>query len=509
MCLWKMYSVDNMQIKFFQPPVTNIPQLRTDVEPRKMQMGGNLGGEFRFGDFFGSNPGAGTGYYKKPQPQFVDAAEEVTTEQPQTQGNFNQGEFNKAQQQLLEGELLQKTDLGYAYPGMYSKYMDDPGTIELPEEYLMGGDGPVYVPDTGTQTQTQTQTETAPVDTGPTTRELILQAEQWFLNNNVGLPYSRQDYASDEDYLNALTGFIDSYQAPVAEVNTDDTVVTDAGTTDTTTTTTGGITDTTTTDGTRIEQLLDPEQLREMGYLTQEEIEAMGYMTPEQMAEQGYMSRAEFDEYLAQQSPGLTADQVQNIIDQQDYDTTFNELTTRLDDLNQKYADSQSQYDADAAKAQIDQTKSDLQSFFSSAQPSGPRTGATSQFSKQPSFISGSANPMANLIKSQREGTGQDPYDYYYSSFTPSYSDFNEPMSAEEYGQRSGPVAFDYPNPFTQGAASGGSVSNFQQPQQPSFLKHGGGIEQPSVDQGIGAALNFQTNVDPFQSAFRPNVKRR
>ena len=187
----------------------------------------------------------------------------------------------------------------------------------------------------------------------------------------------------------------------------------------------------------------------------------------------------------------------------------MSELTTRLDDLNKKYEDSQSQYDADAAKAQIDKTKGDIQNFFASSQPSGPRTGATSQFSKQPSFISGSANPMANLIKSQREATGGDPYDYYYSSFTPSYSDFNEPISAEEYGKRSGPKTFDYPNPFTQGAANGGSVSNFQQPQQPSFLKHGGGIDQPSNNQGIGAALNFQTNVDPFQSAFRPNVKRR
>ena len=456
--------------------------------------------EGNFTDFFGANVRAGEGFYK-PQPQFVDAAEEVTTEQPQTQGNFNQGEFNRAQQQLLEGELLQKTDLGYAYPGMYSKYMNDPGTIELPEEFLTGADGPVY---TDTETQTQTQTQTEPVDTGPTTRELIIQAEQWFLDNNVGLPYSRQDYGSDEDYLNALTSYIDTYVPPEEVVET----TTDAGTTDTTTTTTGGTTDTTTTGGTRLDEL-SADQLREMGYLTQEEIAAMGYMTPEQMAEQGYMSRAEFDEYLAQQTPGLTADEVQNIIDQQDYDTTMSELTTRLDDLNKKYEDSQSQYDADATKAQIDQTKSDLQSFFSSAQPSGPRTGATSQFSKQPSFISGSANPMANLIKSQREGTGQDPYDYYYSSFTPSYSDFDEPMSAEEYGKRSGPVSFDYPNPFTQGAANGGSVSNFQQPQQPSFLKHGGGIEQPSVDQGIGAALNFQTNVDPFQSAFRPNVKRR
>ena len=243
--------------------------------------------------------------------------------------------------------------------------------------------------------------------------------------------------------------------------------------------------------------------------LTQEEIAAMGYLTPEQMAEQGYMSRADFDAWVAEQAPGLVSDQVQNTLDQQDYETTMGELTTRLDEVDEKYTNAQSQYDADAAKAQIDQTRGDIQNFFASSQHSGPRTGATSQFSKQPSFISGSANPMANLIKSQREGVGQQPYDYYYSSFTPSYSDFDAPISAEEYGQRSGPKTFDYPNPFTQGAASGGSVSNFQQPQQPSLLKHGGGIDQPYNNQGIGAALNFQTNVDPFQSAFRPNVKRR
>ena len=463
-------------------------------------------GNFNFGDFFGRNPEAGTGYYEKPQPQFVDAAEEVTTEQPQTaqevratippKPNRGDSKYQFGPWQGKKGMDAYKRDL-YNWQEQYGMFP----TTEGAAEWLQGDQDPYYETTEGS-TSTQTQTETQTEDTGPTTRELIIQAEQWFLDNNVGLPYSRQDYGSDEDYLNALTGYIDTYVPP------EEVVETTTGTTETGTTETGTGTTTTTTEGTRLDEL-SADQLREMGYLTQEEIAAMGYMTPEQMAEQGYMSRAEFDEYLAQQTPGLTADEVQNIIDQQDYDTTMGELTTRLDDLNKKYEDSQSQYDADATKAQIDQTKSDLQSFFSSAQPSGPRTGATSQFSKQPSFISGSANPMANLIKSQREGTGQDPYDYYYSSFTPSYSDFDEPMSAEEYGKRSGPVSFDYPNPFTQGAASGGSVSNFQQPQQPSFLKHGGGIEQPSVDQGIGAALNFQTNVDPFQSAFRPNVKRR
>ena len=464
--------------------------------------------EGNFTDFFGANVRAGEGFYK-PQQQFVDAAEEVTTEQP-TEEEMRQGAganpLNPLQQRLIEEGGLQYTDLGYAPQGLYSK----PGTIEIPEFPGSGQNIPIETPSPA-ETQTETQTETQPEDTGPTTRELIIQAEQWFLDNNVGLPYSRQDYASDEDYLNALTGFIDTYVPPeeVVETTTETgTGTTETGTTTGTTTTTGTGTDTTTTDGTRLDEL-SAEQLREMGYLTQEEIAAMGYLTPEQMAEMGYMSQADFDAWVAEQAPGLVTDQVQNVLDQQDYETTMSELQTRLDDLNQKYENAQSQYDADAAKAQIEQTRGDIQNFFSSAQPSGPRTGATSQFSKQPSFISGSANPMANLIKSQREGTGQKPYDYYYSSFTPSYSDFDEPMSAEEYGKRSGPVSFDYPNPFTQGAASGGSVSNFQQPQQPSFLKHGGGIEQPSVDQGIGAALNFQTNVDPFQSAFRPNVKRR
>ena len=467
-------------------------------------------GNFSFGDFFGSNPGAGTGYYDQPQEQFVNAAEEVTTEQPQTAAEVRATIPPKPQRsdpkyqygpfQGKKGMDAYKRDL-YHWTENYA----GPGTIEIPEFPGSGQNIPIETP---SQTETQTETQTEPVDTGPTTRELIIQAEQWFLDNNVGLPYSRQDYASDEDYLNALTGFIDTYVPPEEVVET--TTETGTGTTETGTTTgtTTTETGTTTTDGTRLDEL-SAEQLREMGYLTQEEIAAMGYLTPEQMAEMGYMSQADFDAWVAEQAPGLVSDQVQNMLDQQDYESTMSELTTRLDDLNKKYETAQSQYDADAAKAQIDQTKSDLQSFFSSAQPSGPRTGATSQFSKQPSFISGSANPMANLIKSQREGTGQKPYDYYYSSFTPSYSDFDEPMSAEEYGKRSGPVSFDYPNPFTQGAASGGSVSNFQQPQQPSFLKHGGGIEQPSVDQGIGAALNFQTNVDPFQSAFRPNVKRR
>jgi len=475
-----------MQVKFFQPPVTNIPRLRTDVEPRKMFGGGGVG-NFSFGDFFGSNPGAGTGYYEEPQ-QFVDAAEEITTEQPSSG-------LSPAQIKLLEQGNLQTQDLGYMTAAQNNAYGNEVGTIEIPEFPGSGQNIPINMP-----TQPTAPTETAPPvapDTGPTTLEQIMAAEQWFSTNNVGLPYSRQDYDSDEAYLNALNGYISSYVPPEEVVATTEPVIADQ-------TTTAPVT-TPTTEADRIEQLLDPAQLREMGYMTQEEIAEMGYMTPEQMAEQGYMSRAEFDEYLAQQTPGLTSDEVQNIIDQQDYDTTFDELTTKLDDLDTKYTSAQSQYDADATQAQIDQTKDEMNTFFTNAQHSGPRTGSTSQFTKQPSYISGSSNPMASLIKSQREATGQDPYSHYYSSFTPSYSDFNEPISAEEYGKRSGPKSFEYPNPFTQGAANGGATANFK---QPSFMEHGGGVGQPNNNQGGLDSLNFQTNVDPFQRAFRPNVKR-
>ena len=39
-------------------------------------------------------------------------------------------------------------------------------------------------------------------------------------------------------------------------------------------------------------------------------------------------------------------------------------------------------------------------------------------------------------------------------------------------------------------------------------MEHGGGVGQPNNNQGGLDSLNFQTNVDPFQRAFRPNVKR-
>ena len=98
---------------------------------------------------------------------------------------------------------------------------------------------------------------------------------------------------------------------------------------------------------------------------------------------------------------------------------------------------------------------------------------------------------MANLIQSQREGQEQDPFSTYLKTFTPSYSDYNAPFTAEEYASRNQPLlGTQYSNPFTGGSsytgANGGQVSS----------------------NGIMDLTNFDTNVQPFQNAFRPNKPR-
>ena len=86
----------------------------------------------------GSNPGAGTGYYKKPETQFVDAAEEVTTEQPQTAQEVratippkpkrSDSKYQFGPWQGKKGMDAYKRDL-YRWTENYA----GPGTIEIPE----------------------------------------------------------------------------------------------------------------------------------------------------------------------------------------------------------------------------------------------------------------------------------------------------------------------------------------------------------------------------------------
>ena len=213
-------------------------------------------------------------------------------------------------------------------------------------------------------------------------------------------------------------------------------------------------------------------------FATQEELQGLenlfqNYLTPEQL-----------ESYLGQQqfvTPEQLAEATKN-----DYESTIKELTDKLGQLETKYQDVQSQYEADAVNQQIQETKEDLDTFFKGAVPTGPRTGSTSQFSAGASFLPGSS-PMANLIGGQRQGFGQDPFSTYLKTFTPSYGSYQAPFTAEEYGQGSSPLlGTQYSNPFTGGSFSqGGQVSN-----------------------GIMDLTNFDTNVAPFQNAFRPNVPR-
>ena len=211
-------------------------------------------------------------------------------------------------------------------------------------------------------------------------------------------------------------------------------------------------------------------------FATQEQLQGLenlfqNYLTPEQL-----------ESYLGQQQ-FVTSDELASATD---YDSTIKELTDKLGDLETKYQDVTSQYEADAVNQQIQDTKENLSNFFAKATPTGPRTGSTSQFSSGASFLPGSS-PMANLIGGQREGLGQDAFSTYLKTFTPSYGEYESPVDPEEYGKASNPlIGTQYSNPFTGGDYNqGGQVNN-----------------------GIMDLTNFDTNVAPFQNAFRPNVPR-
>ena len=223
-------------------------------------------------------------------------------------------------------------------------------------------------------------------------------------------------------------------------------------------------------------------------YATQEQLQ--GLATQDDLAGlesmfQNYLTPEQLQSYLPQEGQYITPEQLAAATDNS-YDEVIKGLTDQLGDLETKYQDVQSQYEADAVQSQIDQTKDELNTFFRGAVPSGPRTGSTSQFSSGASFLPG-GSPMANLIGGQRQGLGQDPFSTYLKTFTPSYTPYEAPVTPEEYGQASTPlINTQYNNPFTGGSYNqGGQVSN-----------------------GIMDLTNFDTNVQPFQNAFRPNVPR-
>lgn len=231
-----------------------------------------------------------------------------------------------------------------------------------------------------------------------------------------------------------------------------------------------------------LSQYATQEQLGD--FATQEQLQGLESMF------QNYLTPEQLQSYLPQEGQYITPEQLAEATDN-DYDEVIKGLTDQLGDLETKYQDVQSQYEADAVQSQIDQTKDDLNNFFRGAVPSGPRTGSTSQFSSGASFLPG-GSPMANLIGGQRQGLGQDPFSTYLKTFTPSYTAYDAPVTPEEYGQASTPlIDTQYTNPFTGGSSYSGGYNQGGQ-----------------VSNGIMDLTNFDTNVQPFQNAFRPNVPR-
>ena len=231
-----------------------------------------------------------------------------------------------------------------------------------------------------------------------------------------------------------------------------------------------------------LSQYATQEQLGD--FATQEQLQGLESMF------QNYLTPEQLQSYLPQEGQYITPEQLAAATDNS-YDEVIKGLTDQLGDLETKYQDVQSQYEADAVQSQIDQTKDDLNTFFRGAVPSGPRTGSTSQFSSGASFLPG-GSPMANLIGGQRQGLGQDPFSTYLKTFTPSYTPYDAPVTPEEYGQASTPlISTQYTNPFTGGSSYSGGYNQGGQ-----------------VSNGIMDLTNFDTNVQPFQNAFRPNVPR-
>lgn len=210
--------------------------------------------------------------------------------------------------------------------------------------------------------------------------------------------------------------------------------------------------------------------------LTQEDLEAYLANT-----DQGYLTQEDLDAYGEAQDYGISEEDLSD-------SSAIQQLSDRLDNLTQQYADVTSQYEADAVNQQIEDTKEELGDYMSSTRPTGPRTGSTSVFDSGASFLPG-GSPIANLIQGQRQGMGQNAFNTYLKTFTPTYEEYEEPYSPQMYGALAGSTAdMNYPNPFTGGVAQkaeGGRTSN-----------------------GIMDMLNYNTNVAPFQNAFRPNRTR-
>ena len=461
-----------MKIEVFQPPLPEMMSEGGEVEAPRMMNGGIGVSEFRFpANLQDLLVGIGN-------PQSIPAATTVpaaTTATATTEVPFDDSreDFSiRPEDYVFRGDF--PTTEG-AYEQYIQQLMDElnAGLASLPDQIVAGSTTPTITEETVTQTIAEMLAEGTltpdeiqrRIDEGDITKDDVLSiiSGGFELNENQLAQLFEQGILTREEI-----------EALVAEAIQDIEAETEEAVEEALAEQTAGLTEE------QVNQLISQglEGFDTSQFATQEQLQGLenlfqNYLTPEQL-----------ESYLGQQqfvTPEQLAEATKN-----DYESTIKELTDKLGQLETKYQDVQSQYEADAVNQQIQETKEDLDTFFKGAVPTGPRTGSTSQFSAGASFLPGSS-PMANLIGGQRQGFGQDPFSTYLKTFTPSYGSYQAPFTAEEYGQGSSPLlGTQYSNPFTGGSFSqGGQVSN-----------------------GIMDLTNFDTNVAPFQNAFRPNVPR-
>ena len=200
----------------------------------------------------------------------------------------------------------------------------------------------------------------------------------------------------------------------------------------------------------------------------------------------------------------------------------YEAMLEHLNALQEQYDNAQTQYEADAAEQQIQQTEQELDNFFANASAPRVTSGSTSRYAHQ-----GDQSPMGNLAASQQgiwaPFVGNQPVTfqnmaYGQSTMDPYFRDYSQPIAPGTWG--STPVGstsnLEYPSPFLpppppdqvieegEGGYQGGIVST---PQASALLNGKMGVDQ-TQQTGIMNPLAFQTNVAPFQNAFRPNRPR-
>lgn len=479
-----------MKIKLFEPPLPDLDMV--EIEPAQMKRGGEVNPD-RIAAYMANNPivagarrmekGGGTSLSsnsrtRKLQQWFLDRGLGIP---PRAESSFEENEDYR--EYLIDAKKDVRSNFG------------DPtekGFIPEYGEYLAENQ-PIYQDyNEKLKGQQQREFDTNPelvqqrLDQNLYTREDILDLVQ------QGFTFSEPQFAQlFEAGLLTREEIASLVDAALTEANTGDDITTE------------DVEDIVRSTGLTEEQVqnLISGQLSDYnpnidlsGYLTADDLS--GYATQEQVEGleglfQNYLTPEQLQGYLPQEGQYVTPEQLAEAT-ANDYDSVIQGLTDQLGELETKYQDVQSQYEADAVNQQISDTKEELNNYFAAVAPSGPRTGSTSQFSSGISFLPG-GSPMASLIGSQREGQGQDAFSSYLKTFTPSYSAYNEPFTPEEYNERNQPFTGGmYNNPFTGGMS-----------YNPEKRSMGG-----QVSNGIMDLTNFDTNVQPFQNAFRPNVPR-